>query len=155
MYGLMPAMHARDRVRMDGERDVLMHAGIAPPNALRIRVETHVGDDALLPMHVPLLTPVLQSNRCHQLPLPAILQFPTPHVVTTGDHAGPNPFGHPRLDHEMTDFCGHPHEISRPHINPCGIDGIQPEGIGMRDLVQPFGVGAAGVDLHWQSKRRN
>ena len=52
VYGLVPAMHTGNRVWMDGEGDILMYAGITPPDTLRIGVGTRVWGDAVLPMHL-------------------------------------------------------------------------------------------------------
>ena len=78
MYRLMPAVHSRDRVRMDGESDILMYAGIGPPNALTVSVCTNVSDRRLSTAHPPLTVVVVRltvaiSCRC---PLPSSFQRP-------------------------------------------------------------------------------
>src|SRR5438094_858938 len=37
-HGLVPAMHSRNRIGMDWEGQILMHADVAPPDAQGIRV---------------------------------------------------------------------------------------------------------------------
>ena len=89
---------------MDGESDILMYAGVGPPNALTVSVCTNVSLDAFLTAHPPLTVVVVKAHRGHQLSLSAPFEFPAPHVMTTGDHPRANPFSHPGFDDEVADL---------------------------------------------------
>ena len=38
LHALVPGVHARDRVGMDREREILVHARVLPPDAFRVGV---------------------------------------------------------------------------------------------------------------------
>src|SRR5690606_33869739 len=46
-HPLQPAVHARDRVGLHGERQVLVDAGVGPPDPLRVGVVAGEGTDAV------------------------------------------------------------------------------------------------------------
>ena len=64
-------------------------------------------------------------------------------------------FRHPRLRHEAPDSGLDPHQVSRGHTDPGRVARMQPHGVGVGDLVEPLGVGAAGVYLHREAKGRD
>src|SRR5688572_439775 len=76
---LMPAVHAADRVRVNGEGEVLMHATLFPPDALRIRVFTLERLHAFKLAHFPFAVPqLLQVNERRSPTVCAFGFFSTP-----------------------------------------------------------------------------
>ena len=95
---------------MDGESDVLVHSGIAPPDSLRVGIGCVVGFDTRKLAHLPLaLADFFQIDPCarHALELVFFIRPPASHVVRTGDHARGQPFGDPGVQYEEADFGVH------------------------------------------------
>src|SRR5688572_17856426 len=128
-YGLVPAVHARDRVRLHWKRDILMHPDIAPPDTQCVRIGRCVGRGTGAAPHAPLIAITLEIDRRHDLPLAGLTLcvWPPPaHVMTARDNTRPNALGHPRLDDEMANARFNPHQITGAHAEPLGIVGVQP-----------------------------
>ena len=68
-------------------------------------------------------------------------------------HTRPDALGDPCLHDEVADRGLDAHEIAGAHGEPRRVAGMDPERIGVRDLVEPLRVGAACVDLHRQPER--
>ena len=84
---------------------------------------------------------MIKRNRRHQLPLSFVLQLPTPHVMTASDDAGSDPFRHPCAQDEVADLCLDAHKLARLDAKLRSMRRMKPQGIGVRDLVEPLGVG--------------
>src|SRR5579859_3883601 len=98
LHLLVPAMHAADRVGMDREGQVLMHASLAPENASRVRV---IALERTYSFQVPQApyAIVFSPQRC-QRRSPAIragarLQTPASEVMRAGNYARPDAIGQP------------------------------------------------------------
>src|SRR5437868_7812536 len=129
-----------------------MHAYVRPPDAQRIRIARLVRRDAALAPQSPARALMIERNRRHQLPLSFILQFPTPHVMTASDDARLNSFRYPRSHDEVADLRLDAHKIARHNTDAGCVLGVNPERIGVRDLVKPFRIRAARVYLHGQAE---
>src|SRR3990172_11397700 len=73
--------------------------------------------------------------------------------MAASDDARPNSLGHPGLDHEVARPGLDPQELSRSYSDPDRVSGMNPEGVGMSDLVEPLRVRAAGVNLNGKTER--
>ena len=82
------------------------------------------------------------------LTLSFIVDLPAAHVMAAGHDPGFDALRDPGFDHEVSDLGLDPDQIAGSYPDPLPIRGVEPEGIGVGDLVQPLGVGAAGMDLH-------
>src|SRR5690606_7609547 len=105
--GLVPAMHAGDRVWLYGEGEVLVHSTVPPPDTPAVRVGAVECADGAGPTDPPLAGRDLLQVALVALPavdsgLVAALLEAT-HVVAAGDDAGPDAFGHPGLVHVPAD----------------------------------------------------
>ena len=58
----MPALHARNRVGLNGKGEILMNSGVVPPDSVGVRVRRLVGLDALLLAKFPRGSVV--ADRC-------------------------------------------------------------------------------------------
>ncbi len=75
-------------------------------------------------------------------------QFPAAHVVTARDHSRADALGDPGFDYEVADIGLDPQQITRANAAETHrITRMNPERIGMGDLVEPFRIGAARVYL--------
>src|ERR1041384_2996776 len=75
--------------------------------------------------------------------------------MTACHHTGANPFRHPGADDEVADLCFDAHEVACAEIEARRMARVNPERIGVRDFVQPFGVGAARVYLYGKPEGRD
>src|SRR3990172_2122201 len=75
--------------------------------------------------------------------------------MAASDDARPNSLGHPGLDHEVARAGLDPHQPSRSYSDPDRVLGMNPEGVGMSDLVEPLRVRAPGVNLNGKPERRD
>src|SRR5688500_15775661 len=80
------------------------------------------------------------------------MSFPATHVVAAGDDVWTNSFRDPRMNHKITDFSFHSHQITRPHLEPLRMRRMHPKGIRVGDFVKPFRIGAARVNLHREAE---
>src|SRR5947209_8736425 len=95
---LVPAVHAADRVGMDGEGQVLMHTALAPENAGRVWIIALKRLDAFQLTHAPgTIGCATQRDQRGGPAVRACARFepPASEVVRTGDHARPYAIGHP------------------------------------------------------------
>ena len=125
-----------------------MHPCVGPPDPLTVCIRARKGFHPLRAVHDPTVSLTIESDSGHELPLPIVAQFPATHVVTAPDHARPNSFGHPGFDHEIADFSFDAYQVPGVDTEPRSILGVDPQGIRMRNLIQPFGVGTACMNLH-------
>src|SRR5437773_10720648 len=114
---LMPAVHAGDRIGLNGEGQVLMDAGVGPPDSLRVGIARREWLHAALTPQLPAGSAAIELHRRHPLALTVVRRFPASHVMAAGHYARTNAFGHPRLDHEMPDPSLHPHQLTVPHAD--------------------------------------
>src|SRR5262249_24069608 len=108
--------------------------------------------------HLPAAASPLEVDGRHHLPLagPFRRRLPAAHVVAASDHARPDPFGDPGLEHEIPDLRLHPDQLTGADPTPAAsVDGVDPERVAMRYLVQPLGVGASAVDLDREAEGWN
>ena len=151
VHSLVPALHPRDRVGLDGESEVLMHAGVVPPDPLGVGIRGRVVLHALRPAEGPGGTVVVDDGesvapRARLL----LLDPPAAHVVRGGDDARADALGPPGGDNEVPDARRHPDESVLGDAESLGVARVDPERVPVGDLVQPLGVGRSGVD-----ERRN
>jgi len=59
------------------------------------------------------------------------------------------------LDDEMTDLGLDPHQVAGHDAEAQRVGRMEPERIRLGDLVEPFRIGAAGVDMDRQAKGRD
>src|SRR5207237_10098786 len=114
-YSLMPAVHAAHRIRLNREREVLMHPHLAPPDPLGVRVAAAERTRAVNLPHA--ITPLLARD-CHERrgrPRAAglFVQTPAAEMMRHAKYAGTDAFGHPRARHEPADPRPHLDQISR------------------------------------------
>ena len=84
---------------------------------------------------------------------PAAVRAPAAHVVRAGHDTGPDALGDPGPGHEVADLGLHPDQVAGAlDPQPGGVGGVDPERVGVRELVEPLGVGGAGVDLGRQAE---
>ena len=94
-------------------------------------------------------------DRGHQLLLTGLVNFPAAHVMTAGDDARLDSFSDPGAHHEISNLSFDPHQITGAHAELARVTRMQPERIRVSNLVQPFCVRAARVNLNRQTKSRN
>src|SRR2546423_347689 len=97
---------------MHRESEVLVNADIVPPNAQGILVIRFIWLDATLTPQRPSIAFMIEPHGRHQLLLPILMNFPTPHVVTTGDDPGFDSFSNPCTHNEVTNFSFHADQIA-------------------------------------------
>ena len=154
----MPAVHAGDGVGVDGEGEVLVDAHVGPPDARGVGVGGSVRGDPALALERPLAALVVERDGLHQLALPLALvrrELPAPHVVAARDHVGAYAFGDPRADDEVAGLGLDAHGVAGLQVKLCGVARVNPERVGVRDLVEPLGVRAPCVNLHGQAEGRD
>src|SRR5207253_1390979 len=66
-HGLMPAVHSRNRIGMNGEGQVLMNSDVVPPDAQSVGITRFVRSGATLAFQSPFAAFVIQSYRGHHL----------------------------------------------------------------------------------------
>src|ERR1044071_731029 len=92
---LVPAVHPRDGIGVNGKSHVLVYACTLPPDAQRVCVAGLVWLDPFFALEGPLRSIVVQLNRRHQLLLTFISEFPATHVTAARNNAGTNALRHP------------------------------------------------------------
>ena len=95
---------------------------------------------------------MIERHRGHQLTLPVFVDFPAAHVMTAGDDAGFDSFGHPGAHHKVTNLSFHAHQIAGAHAEFRRMARVQPERVRVRDFIQPLRVRAARVNLNRQTE---
>ena len=94
-------------IGMNRKRNVLVHAGIAPPDSLGIRIGGRVGLHSRKLAHLPLSFAdffQIDPRTRHAFELILFIQAPTSHMVRAGDDARRQPLGDPGVQHEESDF---------------------------------------------------
>src|SRR5215510_8798846 len=76
-------------------------------------------------------------------------------MMTTGHDAWSNSFSHPGGHHVVTDFRFYAQEIPGHYVEIGCMRRVNPQRICMSNLVQPFRVSTAGVDLYRKPKSRD
>ena len=132
-----------------------MHADVLPPDAAGVGVEGLPGARAV--QDVQLLAALLVILQLRQVGHPRIdahglFQPPPAQVVAHRDHAWLDPFGDPHLVHEIADLSRHADQLAGLHAQPARVDRVHPDRVLVADLVEPLGVGAAGVDQRRQAE---
>ena len=94
-------------------------------------------------MHAP--DPIVDFCKLNQCRGPAVsslasLKTPASQVMRTGDDAGANAIGHPDTIDEVSNLGRDTCQVTRLHTNAFCIDRMDPDRIGIGDLVQPFCV---------------
>src|SRR5206468_7033275 len=113
-----------------GERRRSFHLAHQPLARLRLLDFDHVGAEAV-------------AGR-------VLLAAPAAQVVRTRHHAGADAFGQPDAVHEVADLGADAHQVAVGQAQALAVAGVDPQGIALRDLVEPLGRAAAGVDERWQ-----
>ena len=101
---LVPAVHSAHRIGVDREGEVLVHAHLAPPYALRVGVVALEGLDAVDLAHgVFPITLLIEANDGGGDPGRALVfaQTPAAQVMRHGDDAGFQALRHPASRDEM------------------------------------------------------
>src|SRR5256885_17074976 len=98
---------------------------------------------------------MIESHCGHQLLLAILMNFPASHVMTAGDDARLNTFSYPGAHDEVSNFSFDTHQITGAHAEPACMTCMQPKRIRMSDLIQPFSVRTASVNLDRQTESRN
>src|SRR5262245_5656338 len=113
---LVPAVHARDGVGVDRERDVLMHPRVRPPNTLGVSISTGEPFDAFRAFHAPMLPLVIESDGRHELALAIMLKLPPSHVMATGNDARADALRDPGFHDKIANLGFYPYQVT-------GLDG--------------------------------
>ena len=134
-----------------------MDAGFLPPHPPGVLVGALERPDAVDLAHHPL--PGLHLLQLHQgggkaAAAGLLLQAPAPQVVRARHHPGPDPLGDPHPVHEVPDLGVDLEQVAGGRLQPPGVLRVQPQGVLVRDLVEPLGVGRTAVDECRQPERR-
>ena len=102
---LKPAVHAADRIGLYGKGQVLVYAGVGPPDQPGVWVVAAIGRLTVLPAEPPPAVVVLINGGLTRPPGAGRLLFqpPTAHVVAGRNHTGTDPLRTPRRYDEVAD----------------------------------------------------
>ena len=128
-YLLVPAVHAAYRVRVDRERHVLMHAGILPPDAVRIRIVALERLHALKLTHKPLsLADILQVHKSRRPALAAVFlgESPASEMMRTRHYSGADTFSDPHSNDEVPHFSIHLGKVPGLKVKTLGVLRMHP-----------------------------
>lgn len=156
-HRLVPAVHPRDRVRLNREGEVLVHTGVTPPKTLRIRVAAYIWFDRPQSSHRPggPVTAQVDGGRHGARPVRLADGALASHVMAAGDHTGADAFGDPGFGDEMPDRGLNPHQVAGlRNTEPRRVGGMNPHRIRVGQFIEPLGVGGSGVHLRGDPKRR-
>src|SRR5437016_4752307 len=128
-YGLMPTVHSRNRIGMNGESQVLMNSDVVPPDTQSVGITRFVRSGAAFAFQSPLIAFVIQSYRGHHLFLSVLVRLPTAHVMTARDDARFNSFSDPGANDEISNLSFDAHQIAGSHAQLRGMARMQPERI--------------------------
>src|SRR5579862_4752090 len=135
-------MLSRNWIGLDRERQVLMNAAVGPPDPLCVRVFALVRRDILGSAKTNNAVRYLLTNNLdagHPI-RPLVVQPPASKVVRTCHDPWPHSLGHPGTVDVMADPGCDPNEIAGFDVELCRIGRMDPHGIGIAKLVQPFRV---------------
>src|SRR6266480_2650041 len=76
-------------------------------------------------------------------------------MMAARDDTRTNSLRHPGGHDVVSNLSFHPHEVSALHVELCSMAGMNPKRIRVGNLIEPFRVGAASVNLHRQTKGGN
>lgn len=151
---LQPAVCAAKRVGVDGVGQVLMHAYILPPNATGVWIKGLPRFGPFQNVEYMLIAILAEPRQARHacIDVVFILQAPAAQMVAHGDDAWLDPFSQPRLVDKVTNLCFDLDQIARHNAQPRPVRWMHPDGVFVADFVEPFGVGAAGVDEGGQAE---
>src|SRR3954453_3852461 len=131
---------------MDGKGQVLVHANICPPDSLSVGVAGTIRFDTLFACQAPLFLLVVQRYRSHKLPLPVSAgEFPPAHMMAACNYARSDALCYPGLYDKVTNLSFNAHQVTSLDSELFGMARMNPQRIGVCDLVKPFRVGASRV----------
>src|SRR5580765_1777886 len=128
-------MHSRNRIGMHREGQVLMDTDIVPPDAQGVFVARLIRTRSSFAFQAPAIVLMFQSHGRHQLLLTGLVDFPAAHVMTTGDDARLDSFGHPRAYHEVSNLSFDANQIACAYTKPVSMTGVKPERIRVSDFI--------------------
>src|SRR5712691_7046535 len=105
---LVPAVHATDGIGMDGERQVLMHAAVAPPDARGIRIGAGEGADPLHLSQPPAAIFLLNVYHAGG-PAAALILWspPAAEMMRAGYNSRLDTLGYPHVVNKVADVRRH------------------------------------------------
>src|ERR1700722_5423502 len=145
----MPAMRAADRIGLHREGQVLMHAGVLPPDSFRIGVLARKRLDAVdLPHHPAAGFKLVQVDERGRPTLAAeiLAQTPSSEVMRAGGDAGADALCDPYLVDEIANLGVDLEQVAGGDAEARRVLRVDPERIAMGYFVQPLGVARARVD---------
>src|SRR5439155_1388069 len=125
---LVPAMTAAHGIGLDGKRQVLMHAGLRPPDPARVGIGGVVRLDPAQLRQLPptsLLLDIHEGGREAARPFP-FREAPPAEVMRARDDTRADPLRHPDPIHEMADLRLDPDETARRDAETRGVGGVYP-----------------------------
>src|SRR5262249_57050359 len=132
-------------------------SGVLPEHALRVGVVALDRTGPVNLAHAPLTRPrsfEADDRRGPALPALRLAETPAPEVVGARDDARPDRLGDPHLVHEPADLGVDLEEAVGPYPEPRRVFRMEPQGIGVGDLVEPLRVAGASVNQRWQPEGR-
>src|SRR5690625_2813572 len=134
-----------------------MHTGIVPRDPRRVGVLAVEGlYSLLLPQFPDAVGGTVEIDEAGDPPAAiGLVQSPAAHVVAERDNTRANSLGDPDAYDEMPDTRGDTHEVARCDTERLSVFAVDPERVGVADLVQVLRVTGAGVDHRRQPERRD
>src|SRR5437660_8661406 len=120
-HGLMPTVHSRNRIGMNGESQVLMNSDVVPPDAQSVGITRFVRSSAAFAFQTPFAAFVIESYRGHHLFLSVLVRLPAAHVMTARDDARFDSFSDPGAHDEISNLSFDAHEIAGSHAELCCV----------------------------------
>jgi hypothetical protein len=115
-----------------------------------VLVARFIRADAGFAFQAPTVAVVIEFDGGHHLFLTRLMNFPTAHVMAAGDNSRLDAFRHPRAHDEISDLSFDADQIAGTHAEFRGVTRVQPQRVRVRNLIQPFRVRAARVNLNRQ-----
>src|SRR5271155_2976633 len=153
----MPAMGAANWIGLHGKRQVLMDAGVLPPDSFGIGIFARKRLDAVDLSHHPLAGLKLaevDERRGPSLAAQFFAQTPSSEVMRAGGDAGADALGDPYLVDEVANLGVDLEQVAGGDAEARRILGVDPEGIAMGDFIKPLRVAGARMDQGGQSEGR-
>ena len=137
---LVPAVHSADGVRLDRESQVLVHADIAPPDALAVGVVAGEGARAVDLSHPVGARFARDRHERRRVARTArlFLQAPASQVMRHAEHAGTDAFRSPTLASRNNDPRPQLHEIAGPDPVLPRVHRRDPQGVRVRISYSHF-----------------